>query len=192
MAPPESLKGCPRPVSASRRGPSPGPDPRAGLAAERDSQAGPGEPTGKPRDELPASPSLQRYLSKPAAHELRALGLPASTSPLAPGAPGSRQASSAPSKQSTVFCHGPAPKPGETSALPHESLSAGPIERDTSISLSPSPPACPSSEDDAEKYHDLVGLGAALKKTRNARPGHRRVCRVARRRTGQQREKKER
>lgn len=146
-----------RPAGATAEPPSPAPDPRVDQPAENGTQTVPGDLAGKAQGSL----SLCRYLSNPAAYEMRALGLPASKSPLVTSEPGSHKAASTSANKSAVAIPGPVPKSGDPSPLPLASVAEGAIEADTSISLSPSPPACPSPGEDGEKHHDLMGLGAA-------------------------------
>lgn len=107
--------------------------------------------------------SLYRYLAYPYLHEMRALGLPALVLP-----PGTPSASVPPTKSPCPSAESGVPTPpGPADSPTHENLAPrreSLPSADSSISLSPSAPACSSSEDDMESGVDLLGLARASRR----------------------------
>ena len=155
---PRPATGCPVPARNARDGNDAAPKPQVttnGLAA-------------KPHRDAPVSPSLQRYLVNPSTHELLALGLPTSAPPPPPHnnpqtPPVSRTTDSSSAEQDRPGQPTVASKPDETALILSLEANAGFIEVDPSLSLSPSPPACPSPEHDTDVSPELLGIGASLR-----------------------------
>ncbi|MBE3049657.1 hypothetical protein IMZ48_45615 [Candidatus Bathyarchaeota archaeon] len=133
------------------------------LRVDTSPRSAPGTPAGKPQSDDPTSPSLQRYLVNPASHEMLALGLPASTPLLASTTPPQRpkESSSPGPGQPAIPSHPAAARDQHLHPSPYLDR---PLSPDPSISLSPSPPACPSPEDGAEMLLELRGVGETFGK----------------------------
>ena len=117
----------------------------------------------KPHRDAPVSPSLQRYLVNPSTHELLALGLPTSAPPPPPqNNPVSRTTDSSSPDQDRPGQSTAASESDETALILSLEANANFIEVDPSLSLSPSPPACPSPEHDTAVAPELLGIGASL------------------------------